>query len=264
MMWAAAVLVVSYGTRAAGQSAATEQAPGAEEQQKLIAAVREYADRYVSNLPNFLCIQVTEQYQTGRKADHWLRGDTLTSKLVFSNGREQRSLELVNNKAAKDGRRRHSPLETEGEFGVLLDRIFSERSHASFTWNRWDVVRGKRVAVFDYAIDREHSTLKLMRSDLAQAIIAYDGLLYADAETGAVWRVTMTLKDIPAELETDSSSTTIDYEEATIGGVRYLLPLAATVEMSASKHLIRNEIRFENYQKFDTDSTITYSTAAPQ
>src|SRR5260370_11808654 len=110
-----------------------------------------------------------------------------------------------------------TPLVTEGEFGILLNRIFSGESNASFAWSRWESVHGKSLAVFDYSVDQQHSTLSLSLSDLAKAIVPYHGTIYADPSTGAVWRISDTADEIPRQLRTSSISTTIDYDEIAIG-----------------------------------------------
>lgn len=235
--------------------------PNAIEQQDLISAMRRYAAQYISNLPNFLCVQVTEQFEAGRKTQHWHRGDTLISRLTFNQGREQRKLELVNDKPPKlGGAFWRTPLTTEGEFGMLLESIFGEASAASFTWHGWDTVRSKRVAVFDYAIDRKHSTLSLSLSDLAQAIVPYHGSVYADPEAGAVWRITNSVTEIPAAIQTKSVSTTIEYDRTTIGSTSYLVPVMASISLFTGSNHIRNEIQFRDYRKFEADSTITYQS----
>lgn len=257
------IVSLSISATVAGQTSdqASPAAPSAAVQEKLVAAMREYAEQYVANLPNFICTQVTEQFEAGHKTTHWHRGDTLTSKLVFNEGREERSLELVNDKPRKSGGRSwRTPLVTEGEFGMLLNSIFGEASNAAFSWNSWDLVAGKRVAVFDYTIDGNHSTLSLSLSDLARAIVAYHGSVYADPATGVVWRITNRVTEIPRQIQTKSVSTTIEYEKTAIGSANYVLPVEASIWLSTEANDIRNEIRFKDYRKFEADSTITYTS----
>lgn len=242
-------------------TASPRPAPDPTEQQKMVAAIQTYAEKYVSNLPNFICEQVTEQFEAGKKPTHWRKGDTLTSKLVFNQGREERSLELVNDKPPKPGIRRwRTPLITEGEFGILLGSVFGSSSNASFSWNQWEVVAGRPVAVFDYSIDGQHSTLRLSLSDLAQATVPYHGSVYADPTSGVVWRITNSATDIPAAVQTKSITTMVDYQEVLIGSATYVLPIRATVFLRTDSNNIRNQMEFRNYRKFEADSTITYTS----
>lgn len=228
----------------------------------MLEAMRLYAGQYIANLPNFICQQVTHQYEAGRKPNRWHTGDVLTSKLLFSNGQEERNLELVNDKPIRPGVRRwRMPLQTEGEFGILLARVFSSSSQASFEWKGWDTVRGQRAAVFAFVIDAEHSTMTLRLSDLAKATVAYHGTVYGDPANGAIWRITDAATQLPKELRTKSISTTIDYDQISIGEKSYLLPVQATICMTTDNNNVRNELEFRNYRKFETDSVIKFASA---
>lgn len=237
--------------------------PTAAEQDKLLDRMHQYADQYVSKLPNFLCVQVTRQFEAGRKSKHWSEGDTLTSKLSFNQGHELRSLQLVNGREI-EGRRKpaRTPLVTEGEFGILLAQVLGDESGAAFTWNKWTSLRGRRVAVFDYIVDRAHSTLSLSLNDFARAVIPYSGSVYADPTTGTVLRITDTATQIPASLQTQAISTTVDYQETEIGGASYILPTQATVSLLLKRKRVRNELQFQGYRKFEADSAITFGPDA--
>ena len=240
-------------------SAAFDAPPDPAEQDRLLAAMHQYADQYISNLPNFVCTQVTRQLEAGKKSNRWHPGDTLTTTLMFNRGREQRKLVLVNGKPVEPGQKRwHTPLITEGEFGILLSRVLGEESQAYFTWSRWETLREKRLAVFDYTVDKQHSTLTLSLSDLAKATVPYSGSVWADPATGAVWRITDAASDIPPALLTRGISTTIDYGEVLIGEKKYLLPLEATVGLLLETKRVRNEMEFQGYRKFEADTVITF------
>jgi hypothetical protein len=229
-------------------------------QDRLLEAMEHYGAQYVSTLPNFLCVQVTRQLEAGLHSNRWRKGDTLTSRLSFHDGEEKRTLELVNGKPADAAKRQwRAPLTTEGEFGILLARVVDPASDATFAWSRWETVRGKRLAVFDYTVDKEHSTLTMQLSDLARDVLAYRGSVYVDAETGAVWRITDTAdSDIPPQLRMRAISTVIDYAETPIGGKSYLLPAAATVLVITDIAQVRNELEFQDYRKFEAESVIKF------
>ncbi|MBV8550383.1 MAG: hypothetical protein JOY54_03715 [Acidobacteriaceae bacterium] len=241
-----------------------QSVPDSAEQQRLLAVMHRYASQYVANLPNFICQQVTHQFEAGRKAKHWHKGDTLAYKLVFNEGREERTVEFVNDRPVRGAGFRYwrAPLTSEGEFGMLIETVFGDSSAARFSWNRWDTIDGQSVAVFDYAIARDHSTLSLSLSDIARAVVAYHGSIYADPQSGAIRRITNAADDIPPEVQTRSIGTTIDYAEVDIAGRRYLLPATAVVALTTDSSNIRNEISFQSYRKFETESRITYAAGA--
>jgi hypothetical protein len=236
--------------------------PSPAEQTKILSSIRRYAERYVDNLPNFICEQVTRQFEAGKKPKHWHQGDTLTAKLIYNEGREERTLEFVNNRpvGAQGGFWRR-PLVTEGEFGMLMARVFASTADTDFSWAGWQPGDNRWFAVFDYQIDKEHSTLSLTLGDLAKAIVPYHGSIYADAATGAIWRITSSPSDIPPELRTKSIETTIDYGPVDIGGQSYILPAKAIVLLVTPSNNVRNEIEFTKFRKFEAESRITYSSS---
>ena len=241
----------------------SEAPPAPAAQDHMLDAMEKYGTQYVASLPNFLCVQVTHQFEAGYSSNRWRKGDTLTSRLSFRDGEEKRTLDLVNGKPADPLKRHwHTPLTTEGEFGTLLSRIVDPDSEASFTWNRWETVRGKRLAVFDYTVDKEHSTLRMQLSDLAQAVLPYHGSMFIDPDTGAVWRITDAAdSDIPPQLQMRQISTVIDYAETQIGGKTYLLPVTASVAVVGFTGNVRNDLEFQEYRKFEADSVIKFGDA---
>lgn len=254
-----------WRTLAFAQTPAAQPAALAPDQQdKLLALMHDYADQYASNLPNFICDLVTRESQADVEPKHWKKGDTVVSKLSFHEGREEKNVESVNGHKVKGGSTpRVLPLNTEGEFGMLLTQVLGKDSQAFFQWNRFETVRGKRLAVFDFSVDKERSTMSLHLGDVAGAIVGYEGSVFADPDTGAVWRIAYTAKDIPPKIQTRKISTTVDYGETAIGVRTYLLPTEATVTLLLWTKQIRNELEFQGYRKFDADAVIHFDTPEP-
>jgi hypothetical protein len=277
-LFAALFLVVVRGSSQTGESP-QQTAPGAQtvgapepsaaEQTAMLDRMRDYASQYIGTLPDFLCRQTTAQYEAGKKAGaRWHRGDVLTVRLVFREGKEQRQLQLVNNKPLdRTSRGWRTPLVSEGEFGSLVANVFDPVTDAQFTWRGWENIETKRVAVFNFAVDRDHSRLSLSLSDLAKAIVPYGGTVAADAESGAIWRIVSGTDQIPKAVRTRRIQTTISYAPVTIGAKSYLLPSQAEVYMLTDNDQVRNVLAFDDYRKFEAESTITFGspdTPSPQ
>jgi hypothetical protein len=237
--------------------------PTADQQSTILAAMARYAEQYVSNLPNFICLQTTEQYEGNKKGERWKKGDTLGSRLAFSDRKEHRTLEQVNNKPVQTRSRAwRRPLRTEGEFGPMLANLFADASDASFQWSRWDTLKGRRVAVLDYKIDGIHSQLRLGANYVNDVTVPYHGSVYGDPGTGEVFQLSSIASDIPAELPQREVSTTVAYDFVTIGTGRYLLPSHVTVVMITDRNAIRNESEFRDYKKFEAESTLKFDSGA--
>jgi hypothetical protein len=118
------------------------------------------------------------------------------------------------------------------------------------------------MAVFNYFIDSGHSEYSIdygsSESDHQRIITAYSGLIYADPNTGEITRIKFIARDIPKSFPVNSAEETLDYDEVQISGNPYIVPLVATLYMSAGRDKTKNEIQFANYKKFETGSTIFY------
>ncbi len=229
---------------------------------QLLGTMRAYVEHYIANLPNFICLQTIRQFESGRKRERWAEKNTLVFRLVFDGNSEKQSLELINGQPPKSPKQRmgHRPLVTEGEFAILLSNVFGTSSNATFQWKGWISLGGRRLAAYDYSIDQEHSTLKLSKSASAQAVLPYHGSVYADPDNGAIWHISDEADEIPREIETRSIATSIDYRTVTLGDISYLLPDQASVQVDTNAGLLRNDIYFKNYQKFEAQSTITFQS----
>jgi ribosomal protein L39E len=233
--------------------------PSTQDQNAMLAAMARYAEQYVSNLPNFLCVQTVEQFQGNRKGEHWRKGDTLAMRLAYSDRQEHRTLAAVNDKPLEERKKgwRH-PMQTEGEFGPLLANLFSDASAAQFDWDRWEDLNGRRLAVFDYKIDKEHSQAKLGDTYVHDVTVPTYGSVFGDPATGEVFKISSDITDIPSELAQREADTTITYDYVTIGTNKYLLPSHVTVVMKTRDSSLRNESDFRDYKKFEAESTLKF------
>lgn len=237
---------------------ATQDAPSADEQAAIIQHMRTYADAYRSSLPDFICLQQTTHFESGYRREHWHKGDIVLAQLSSVNGQEHQQIEQINNRPVTfrvPQWRWH--LTTEGEFGADLTQMFAPGSDTHFEWNRWTTVAGRRLAVFGFSIDQQHSTKKLTRMGVS-AIIPYRGEVWGDPQTGEVWHVMHDSVDIPAELDTAEIQTTVDYDFFDIAGTRYLLPAHAVILQKTSSRMVKNEIGFSQYRKFQAQSSVTF------
>jgi hypothetical protein len=143
----------------------------------------------------------------------------------------------------------------------LLANVLDSDSAATIRWDRWETLRGKELAVFSYDIDQAHSTLSLSLSSVGTAIVPYRGEIFADADTGAIWRITNVPYNIPVGVLTKSIATTIDYGMVNISDRTFLLPVEASVRLDTGVNFVMNNSEFRDYRKFEADSKITFATS---
>ncbi len=181
-----------------------------------------------------MCSRVTEQFDAGKKPEHWRQRDTVTERLIFNQGKENFTLELVNGKPVQAGHYVGRPLETSGEFGELVSTVLDERTEAQINWSGWEQIDTHRVAVFDYLIDAQHSRASVSLNGL-NVIVPYRGKVYADPETGDLWRITSEPSERASGKETKSLVTTVDYGPVDISNKRFILPVKANILLNEGK-----------------------------
>jgi hypothetical protein len=80
--------------------------------------------------------------------------DTLTVKLSYFEQKEQHKLTLIDEKRTDKTYESLGGAIGAGEFGGMLHGIFDPSSAASFRWESWKTVRGRRTAVYSYAVEQ--------------------------------------------------------------------------------------------------------------
>ncbi|HEY7304322.1 MAG TPA: hypothetical protein VH601_09420 [Bryobacteraceae bacterium] len=239
--------------------------PDSVRQQKILDLMKQYAMSYTENLPNFICVQVTRQYVDPYAGDHYRSIGNILAKVSYNEGREKYNVYSVNGQlinTSMEGVPMHGGAISTGEFGSLMREIFEPHSQAEFGWDHWATLRGRRMAVFKYFIDSGHSSWSISYSagpgDEQRIITAYNGLVYADENTGEIDRIKFVAVDIPRSFPVTEATEILDYDAVDISGQRYICPLVARLFMRADRQSSKNEIEFRDYRKFGTESNITY------
>ncbi|MFB3779162.1 MAG: hypothetical protein ACE141_16210 [Bryobacteraceae bacterium] len=238
---------------------AGERAPTAEEQERFVAATREVVRGYARSLPDFICTQRIHRSSTTARSE-----DVLTVRLSYSSRGEEYKLVELNGVATDLPYEALRGFVTRGEFGSLLWGVFAPEAGGRFRFVRWDRFEGRRAAVYSYRVSLGDSGPYRIQwrdertGEFRSADAGLNGLLFIDAGTGAILRITATATDIPRSFPVRKSTTAISYRYAEIGRRRYLLPSEAVTETSTAGTSHRNRVEFLNYSKFSADSSIHF------
>ena len=235
--------------------------PSDGEQARMIEQARAVALAYTANLPNFLCTETVRRH--GRpNGKPWRLNDTLTVDLAYSEQGESYKLLTINGKPTTKTFRSLSGWRTNGEFGSLLKFIYEAKSDARFQWERWGNLRGRRVAVFSYRIDRKKSTYSVDggRSMFSHARIVTGavGFVYIDPETQRTMRLSAGDDGLPPNFPIRETWLLMDYDYADVGGQLYLLPRRVDVRAIFRESRGRSIEEFGNYRKFSSEATVTF------
>jgi hypothetical protein len=235
-------------------------APSADELETMVAGARKRALDYSKSLPNFMCIEVTSRSVDQSGNGNWKHRDSIAELLTYHDHQETRSTLEVNGKRSTLKRADMNatwPISV-GEFGALLNLVFAPSSKTEFTWKEAGTLGdgGATLQVLSYRVARENATLDLAESNNTIGV-GFHGLVYIDATTGGVRRITVQADNLPRDFSMHAATMTVDYDYIAISGRDYLLPVSSTVSLQRHrKQLELNEIAFRNYRRFASRTKI--------
>ena len=152
---------------------------------------------------------------------------------------------------------------SSGEFGSILQTIFDPRSGAEFGYSslvRLGRPNGERVAYRLTFRVPEHLYRIEDRDSGRSVSVGYHGFVWADRETSSILKITFDCDDIPADFPVHALSLSMNYDFVEISGQKFALPIQSDLKSRQDRYLSWNELRFANYRKFGTESTITFDT----
>jgi hypothetical protein len=144
-----------------------------------------------------------------------------------------------------------------------MREIFERKSETRFEWDKWATLGGRRMYVFAYDIDKDHSQYSIVWDRSEKIIPAYRGKIYVDKETNMIIKIVQTPYDIPMTYPVQAVTTVLDFDFTKIGDSEYMVPLKVVVTSATSKYLAKNEKEFRLYRKFGAETTIKFETPDP-
>jgi VWFA-related protein len=228
------------------------------ESKRILAGARQKALDYKRELPNFMCIAMTKRF-VGKAGEQSLRPkDSITELLGYTSGTEQYETIEVNGHPQKLDRTNFTGVRASGEFGELLDAVYSEKAAAAFKMRGERRFDGVNVYVFEYQVPRERSIYGLSTMyGHSEVFSAFRGVVFIDEKTLNTRYVSIQAEDIPTVAMYRDSTISVNYDYFAIGGRKFLLPKAASLTVRMGKReLMKNEIQFRNYRRYESKSRI--------
>ena len=242
--------------------------PTPAELQALVDSARQRALAWTDSLPNFLCVETIWHSVYAHSSRSWQPMDTAVQLVRYMDHAEDRTLVELN------GNRHRLPVQVDfahstGEFGGALRGIFDPAAQAQFTWQGADYLDGGLVQVLAYKVVLRNSLFAVTNGG-DSANVAYHGLVWIDAATYNIRRITETIENPPAEVGVRASSISIDYAWMAIDHHEYMLPVHGALSVLRSGHRPElNQFTFTDYHRFGAHVRILPSqpmraqTAAP-
>jgi hypothetical protein len=229
-------------------------------QAQILQEITEKAINYSRNLPNFLCLQVTRRYADQGSQGSFRLLDTIAERLTYFEQKE--NYQVISKDGIPTTGMKHDQLggaSSSGEFGSMLLEIFEPSSRTSFEWERWATLRGHRMHVYSFRVPQETSKYNIIAESVKREIVVgYHGLIYADRDTKQVMRITMSADDIPPDFPVQEVDLDLNYDMIKIADQEFLLPLKSELHSKDGRYLTKNETEFRNYNKYGTESSITF------
>jgi hypothetical protein len=242
------------------------ETPQAAEQARALTALRDYAVNYTDRLPDFVCTQITQRsFLRNIRSLAPPQQDTIEEQVTYAGHKESYVVTRLNGKAVNGvAHDQVGGLISSGEFGSLLKNTFDPNAGAEFRWQRSATRDGRKVYIFAFHVP-EANGYSLVESRRTMRV-PYKGLVYADAQTGAVLRIEMEC-EIPVDSEYKELDLTLDYKTAAVAGREFILPFhfylhtRRAVSSSAISETV-NVADYKAYRRFDADSSVTFDDGA--
>ena len=244
-----------------GQTPPSE--PDSAQQKQVLADGTAYALNYDQNLPNFICTQTTQRFVDYTGKSGFRSVDLIVERLTYFEHHEQYKVFMVNGESSNVSHHDLGGAISSGEFGSVMKGIFWPQANTQFTWERFYTLRGRRMHVYSYRVQTAgsdyHIVVPLKKLDL---VTSYHGLIFIDEKKHFVHRITLHADGIPADFPVQEVGLVLDYEYTRIGDSDYLLPLEFELRSREGTHLIKNDVTYDSYQKFNADATVTFDKQA--
>jgi len=236
-------------------------APSAEQMDTIVAGARKRALDYAKALPNFICAEVTNRSVDQSGKGNWKHRDSIVELLTYHDGHQTlQTLEVDGKRSSLKRADMNSqwPISV-GEFGALLNLVFDPASKTQFEWKEAGTLGDGTGAlqILTYRVARENATIDLNEGGNHTIGVGFHGLVYIDAATSGVRRITLEADDLPRDFSMHAVAMTVDYDYVAISGRDYLLPVHSTVTLQRHRRQIEmNEIAFRNYRRFASRAKI--------
>ena len=227
-------------------AAAFGQDPDEAAQKQIIADVKAKTLEYLKNGPSFSCTEVTRRNLDASGTNtKWKLIDTVHERLTFIGQKEEYEVLSVGGKKPGNSQNRPAGLLSLTDLNGVLGAIFDPKAKAEMTWGKWESLRGHRVHEIGYKVTKDNSTFTIGKKDLTVGLL---GVVYADADTGAVLGLTNVATDIPAKYPLQAVTMDYQWEYMKLGEQVALVPLKADMHEKDGKTLVWNEVEFRDYK----------------
>jgi len=225
----------------------------------IIDSAKDAADKLIDGIPNFTVQQNTTRYYSTAFPAQWRALDVVTSDVVVVDGKEDYRNIQVNGKPSSRAVEKSGAWST-GEFVTMLEDVLSPYTQATFRKSTDETLGGRPSYTYNFRVLQENSNWDIYAPDGSKATPAFTGTIWIDKETFNIMRIEEQTGPMPSSFPFDKAESVVEYSFVRIDNKSYTLPVHSEVLtcQRGSSACTKNEINFQNYKKFEADSTITF------
>jgi hypothetical protein len=235
--------------------AATAANKATEDPDELLRQIRSRAAAHLTQLANYTCHEVVDRKL--RRGSTWNQVDTVEFEVAYVGRKEL----FARPGEDRFGERTIGELApgtiSDGVLGSQIDMLFAS-SATEFRFVGTTKKDGHKVYRYDLHVPQEKSGF-LIRHDSAEAIVEFEGSVWADAETFELVRVDVKATRIPSHVGVRSVEKSMHYQVMRIADTDFRLPRNAQLAATDSQgNYSLNTIRLERCHEFTGESSIKY------
>jgi hypothetical protein len=232
--------------------------PNAEDPEAILQRISDKVAEHLSLLPNYTCHEAINRLVRPPYASDFMQRDRIELEVAFVGQQElfahpgdrefqeQKITNLVRTGAIGNGL-----------FGSHAEAIFLG-GVASFEYSGVFNKDGHKAFRYNFQVPLEKSNFTVSHNHL-EAIVAYQGSVWADYDTLDLLRLEITSNQIPVHIGLSYLKEAADYTPLRIGNSEFLLPLHSEMEVwDGAGNRSLNEVTLEQCREFKGESTVTF------
>ncbi len=230
-----------------------------EDPDEILRQIRSRAAAHLSQLPNYTCHEVVDRML--RHGSTWNHVDTVEFEVAYV-GRKELFARPGEERFGERGIGELAPgTISDGVLGSQIDMLFASDA-TEFRFVGSTKKDGHKVYRYDLHVPQEKSGF-LIKHDSAQAIVEFDGSVWADAETLELVRVDVKANRIPSHVGVRSVEKSMHYQVMRIADADFRLPRNAQLAATDSQgNYSLNTIKLDKCRAFTGESSIKYGAPA--
>jgi len=252
-------LTISLALLTCWTGASTAQAQATEDPPTLLQHIRGRIAEHLSRLHNYTCHVVVDRLVRTVSSISSDRRDSVQLDVAFVGGRELFS-------RPGEARFEEQPIEQMVPRGMIGNDAFGSHDDdvflgdgVTFKYAGSCKRDGHKAFRFNFHVPLENSRLLVKQVSAADAMVAYHGSFWVDAETLDMVRLEWKTDHIPSSVEISAVEKSMCYKVVHIGNSDFILPIhseLASFDQGGNYRL--NSISLEHCQEFSGHSVVTF------